>query len=315
MTELVTVESIEAATARIRPHIVRTPMVPSPGLSDRYGAEVHLKAELLQPTGSFKVRGGFNKALSLTEAERERGLIAFSAGNHAMSVAYVAGRIGVPVTVCMPAGAVRFKIDAVRDLGATVELVEGNLVEHVMRRQSELGATLVHPFDDPAIVAGHASVGLEIIEDLPDVDTVIVPVGGGGLISGAAAGIKLRKPGVRIIGVEPDGADVVSRSRAAGEPVPYPGPRSLADGLAAPVTGALNLAHIEAHVDEMVVIPESTIRPAWRDLLSVTKLAGEPAAAVGIAALDAGLVEVEPGETVCLIVSGGNADFELLAGG
>ncbi len=313
MTELVTIDLVEAAADRIRPHVVRTPLLASPSLSRRYGADVYAKAELFQPTGSFKVRGGFNKALSLTDAEKERGLIAFSAGNHAMSVAHVAGQIGVPATVCMPAAAVRFKVDAVRDLGATLELVEGNLVEHVMRRRDELGATLVHPFDDPAIVAGHASVGLEIVEDLPDVDTVIVPVGGGGLISGVAAGVKLHNPGVRIIGVEPDSADVVSRSRAAGEPVPHPGPRSLADGLAAPVTGAVNLAHIEAYVDEMVVIRESSIHPAWRDLLSATKLAGEPAAAVGIAALDAGLITVERGEKVCLIISGGNADFELLS--
>jgi threonine dehydratase len=289
-------------------------MIASSGLSALLGTKVFCKAELFQHTGSFKVRGGFNTALSLTEDERARGVIAFSAGNHAMSVAHVGVTLGVPVTVCMPAHAVQFKVDAVRAMGATLELVEGDLVAHVMRRRDELGATLIHPFDDPAIVAGHASAGVEIIEDLPEVDTVIVPVGSGGLISGVAAAIKLAKPNTRIIGVEPETADVIRRSRAAGGPVAHPGPKSLADGLAAPVTGQINLDHIDAYVDEMVVITEDSVRPAWRELLAHGKLAGEPAAACGIAAIRTGLISVDPDETVCLVICGGNADFDNLGG-
>jgi len=309
---LVSDESIRAARARITPHVVRTPMIESIGLSELLGAKVYCKAEMFQRTGSFKVRGAFNKALSLSESARHRGLITLSAGNHAMAVAHVGAHLGVPVTVCMPAGAVQFKVDAVRSMGATLELVDGNLVEHAMRRVEELGATLIHPFDHPAVIAGHASLGTEIIEDLPNVDTIIVPVGGGGLISGVAIGAKTLKPGVRIVGVEPDGADVVSQSRLAGQLVTQPRPKSLADGLTAPMTGQLLLDHIDALVDEVVVIAEESILPAWRELVSIGKFAGEPAAAAGIAAIRAGAVTLDPGETVCLVLSGGNADFAKL---
>ena len=229
-----------------------------------------------------------------------------------MAVAHVGMQLGIKVTVCMPAGAVQLKVDAVRAMGASAELVDGDLVAYTERRQHELGATLVHPFDDPAIVAGHAGLGAEIMEDLPDVDTVIVPVGGGGLISGTATALKRARPDVRVIGVEPDSADVVGRSRRAGQPTPLPGPKSLSDGLTAPVTGALNLAHIDAYVDELVTIAEESIRPAWRELLTIAKLAGEPAAAVGIAAIRAGLIKIDADEKVCLVISGGNADFSLL---
>jgi len=310
---LVSDESIRAARARITPHIIGTPMIESIGLSELLGASVHCKAEMFQRTGSFKVRGAFNKALSLSESARESGLITLSAGNHAMAVAHVGAHLGVPVTVCMPVGAVQFKIDAVRSMGATLELVDGDLLEHTMRRVEELGATLIHPFDDPAIIAGHASLGTEILEDLPDVDTVIVPVGGGGLISGVAAAVKTLNPSVRVVGVEPDGADVVSRSRDAGRPVGQPRPKSLADGLTAPMTGRLLLNHIDAFVDDVVVVAEASILPAWRDLVTIAKFAGEPAAAAGIAAIITGAVRLDPDETVCLVLSGGNADFAKLS--
>lgn len=308
---LIDATDIADAHARLAPHVTRTPTVWSPGLSEVLGAQIHCKLELLQPTGSFKVRGAFNSALSLTASERSAGLLAFSAGNHAMAVAHVGAHLGVRVTVCMPAGAVQFKIDAVRRLGADLELVEGDLVAHAMARRDELGATLVHPFDHPAIVAGTATAGVELIDDLPDVDTVLVPVGGGGLISGIATAVKLARPGVRVIGVEPETADVVSASLAAGRPLARPS-RSLADGLAAPIVGQINLDHISAHVDEMVTIPESSIAPAWRDLVEAGKLAGEPAAAATIAAIQTGRVTIADDETVCLVVSGGNAAFEQL---
>ena len=314
MTELVSDQAIADARQRIAPHVLRTPLLASPALGESLGCELHLKAELLQHTGSFKVRGVFNKALSLNDDEKAGGVIAFSAGNHAMAVAHVGMNLGIAVTVCMPAAAVQLKIDAVQAMGASVELVDGDLVAHAMRRQQELGATLIHPFDDPAIVAGHASLGAEIIEDLPGIDTVIVPVGGGGLISGTATVLKRARPDIRVIGVEPDSADVVGRSRRAGEPVPLPGPRSLADGLAAPVTGVLNLAHIDAYVDQIVTVPEAAIRPAWQELVTIGKLAAEPAAAAGIAAIRTGAVAVAPEERVCLVISGGNADFGLLSG-
>lgn len=305
---LVSDDAINAAVQAIAPHVLRTPLVPSYGLSESLGCRVFMKCELFQPTGSFKVRGVFNKAQSLTVEERERGLIAFSAGNHAMAVAYVGVGLGLPVTVCMPSGAVQFKVDAVRALGATLELVDGDLVGHAMARRDELGATLVHPFDDPAVVAGTATVGREIMDQLPDVDTVLVPTGGGGLISGVAAAVKRANPHVRVIGIEPDTADVITQSRAAGKPVPVAA-KSLADGLAAPVTGEINLAHIEAYVDEIVRLPESLIRPAWQQLVDESKLAAEPAATVPLAAINSGAITVAADERVCMIMSGGNADF------
>ena len=240
MNELVDDATIDDATARIAPHVMRSPLFRSAGLSDDVGVDVFVKAELFQPTGSFKLRGVFNKALTLSDDENERGLIAFSAGNHAMAVAHVGAGLGVPVTVCMPAGAVRFKVDAVKALGANLELVDGDLVAHAMRRQEQLNATLIHPFDDPAVIAGTATIGRELLADLPDVDIVIVPVGGGSLISGVAAAVKRHNRNAKVIGVEPDTADVVTRSLSAGHPVPHPGPKSLADGLNAPVTGKIN---------------------------------------------------------------------------
>lgn len=311
--KLVDLVTFSAARERIAPYVLATPLIRSVGLSDLLGAEVWCKPELFQPTGSYKVRGVFNAALSLSEAERQRGLIAFSAGNLAMAVASVGRDAGVGVTVCMPAGAVRFKVDAVRAMGANLELVEGNLVEHVTRRQAEIGATMIHPFETRELAEGYGSAGMEIVEALPDVDTVIVPVGGGGLIAGVAAAIKLMRPSVRIVGVEPADADVVRRSRVAGRPVPHPGPKSLADGLAAPVTSERLLALIDAYVDELVTVDEVAIASAWRDLLTVGKYAGEPSAAVGIAAIKTGVVTVRPDERVVLVISGGNADLSKLA--
>ncbi len=305
--------TIEAACARTAGYVLRTPLIASPGLSGLLGTQIWCKPELFQPTGSYKVRGVFNMALSLSEEEKQRGLISFSAGNLAMAVAFAGKGAGADVTVCMPAAAVQFKVDAVRAMGANLELVDGNLVEHVMRRQAELGATMIHPFESRQLADGYGVIGLEIIEDLPDVDTVLIPVGGGGLIGGVAAALKLLRPQVRVVGIEPEAADVVRRSRASGGPVAHPGPKSMADGLAAPVTSQRLLDLIDQYVDEMVVVSEAAIGTAWRDLVSVGKFAGEPSSAVGIAAIQTGAVTVRPDEKVCLLISGGNANFANLA--
>lgn len=309
---LISDDAIDQAQERVQPQVMVTPLIRSCGLSEALGTNVILKCELFQPTGSFKVRGVFNKALQLSDEERERGLIAFSAGNHAMAVAHVGTGLGLPVTVCMPAGAVQFKVDAVRAMGADLELVEGDLVGHAMARRDELGATLVHPFDDPAVVAGTATLGREIVAQDPHLDTVIVPVGGGGLISGVAAAVKRHNADIRVIGVEPDSSDVVRRSRAVGYAVAIDHPHTLADGLGAPVTGDINLAHVDAYVDEMVTVPEDDIRQAWQELLDLSKLAAEPAAAVSVAAIRNGAITVAPDEKVCMIMSGGNADLATL---
>lgn len=308
---LISDSDIDGATARIAPHVLRTPLVRSHGLSEAVGRDTYLKCELFQPTGSFKVRGVFNKAQDLPRDTRERGIIAFSAGNHAMAAAHVGVGLGLPVTVCMPAGAVQFKVDAVRSMGADLELVDGDLVAHVMARRDELGAELVHPFDDPAVVAGTATIGREIVADLPDVDVVLVPVGGGGLISGVATAIKRHNPNIRVIGIEPDSADVIRQSRKAGHPVTLDHPKTLADGLGAPITGEINLAHIDAYVDEMVTVPEAAIRPAWQRFLQTTKLAAEPSPAVCLAALELGVVPIPEGKKLAIVVSGGNADLSV----
>jgi threonine dehydratase len=305
---LVTDLAIDAATETIRGNVLHTPMFRSPGLSDLLSTEIHLKCELFQPTGSFKVRGVFNKLSTLSVREKQDGVIAFSAGNHAMAVAYAARQAGIEVTICMPATAVAFKIEAVRDLGAHLELVEGDLVARAMAIREERGLTLIHPFDDPAVVAGAATCGREIIMDLPNVSTVLVPIGGGGLISGVAVGIRRANPDCRIIGIEPSSADVVTRSLLAGHPTAFFGSKSIADGLTAPITGAVNLAHIRTFVDEIVTVDEEDIAAAFGLVVRQGKLAVEPAAGVTVAAVLSGAVSLQPNEPSCLIMCGGNTD-------
>ncbi|MDG2262406.1 MAG: pyridoxal-phosphate dependent enzyme [Actinomycetota bacterium] len=312
MTNLIGDSSIDAAAAAIAPHVQRTPTVRSVGLSETLEANITAKLELLQPTGSFKVRGAFNTVLAMSAEERSRGLISMSAGNHALAVAHVARHVGVPATVCMPATAVQFKIDAVRALGANLELVEGDLVARTNELRDELGASYVHPFDHAAVVAGTATIGREIMVDDPDTSVVIVPVGGGGLISGVATGVKSLAPHVRVIGVEPEAADVVSQSRDAGEPISLSGARSIADGLAAPITGQINLDHINTNVDELVRVSEDALHTAWGVVVRQGKFAAEPAAAAGVASVLAGTITLTATDKVCIVLSGGNADFSLL---
>jgi len=307
---LTSLADARTAAARIGDQVVRTQLVAAPALSDRLGTRVWLKRELDQPTGSFKVRGVFNAALAMSEEDRQRGLLAFSAGNHAAAVAHVGAILGVPVTVCMPATAVPRKIEATRALGAEVILVESDLVGTAERLRAERGLTLLHPFDDANVVAGHAGVGLEIAADRPEVGLVVVPVGGGGLISGVSAAVKQLLPSVRVVGVEPDGADVVSRSLAAGSPQVQAGPSSIADGLTAPITGDIPFAHIKSFVDTVVRVPDEAILAALGVLVRDEGVAAEPAAAAGLAALLSGALPVE--DDIVLVISGGNVAPELL---
>jgi threonine dehydratase len=310
---LTTLEQARAAADRVGDRVVRTPTTPARVLSDRFGATVFLKRELEQRTGSFKVRGSFNAALTMPASSLAAGLLAFSAGNHAMAVAHVGATLGVPVTVCMPAHAVVRKIDATRALGAEVVLVESDLVGTANRLAAERGLTLLHPFDDPAVVAGHAGVGLELVADVPNVDLVLVPVGGGGLISGVATAVKRLVPTARVIGVEPETSDVVSLSLAAGHPSTLAAPRSIADGLTAPITGDVPFAHIQSFVDSVVRVPDEAILAALGTLVREEGIPAEPAAAAGLAALETGLVPVPAGATVALVISGGNVAPDLLA--
>ena len=304
-----TLDDIRAAARQLEGRIHRTPMVTSSALDERFGAEFVLKAELFQKTGSFKVRGLLTKLLRLSAEERERGVITVSAGNAAGALAWAARNAGVPATVVMATTAVRAKVDAARGYGATVELVEGDLMAQYERIRDERKLTGVHPFDDEDVITGHAGLGLELLEDRPDIDTVLVPVGGGGLISGVATAVKLVKPEIRVIGIEPEQADVVSRSLAAGEPQKLPTARSIADGLAAPVCGTRNLPLIQQYVDDVVRVGEESLLEATRFVMSRTKLALEPAAAAPFAAMLQGL---RPHGVTAAVVSGGNLDVAKL---
>jgi threonine dehydratase len=305
-----TLDDIRQAARDLEGRIHRTPMLTSSALNERFGAELVLKAELFQKTGSFKVRGLLTKLLRLTAAERERGVVTVSAGNAAGALAWAARDAGVPATVVMAKTAVPAKVDAAGGYGAIVELVDGDLMAAYERIRDERGLTAVHPFDDEDVITGHASLGLELLADRPDLGAVLVPVGGGGLISGVATAVKLLKPDIRVIGFEPQQADVVSRSLEAGEPQRLPTARSIADGLAAPVCGTRNLPLIQQYVDEVVRVSEESLLEATRLVMSRTKLALEPAAAAPFAALLEGSVQLT-GVTAA-VISGGNLDVSKL---
>ncbi|HEY9337859.1 MAG TPA: threonine/serine dehydratase [Kribbella sp.] len=306
-----TLDAIRQAARDLDGRIHRTPMLTSSALNDHFAADLVLKAELFQKTGSFKVRGLLTKLLRLSAAERERGVVTVSAGNAAGALAWAARDAGVPATVVMTTTAVPAKVAAARGYGATVELVEGDLMAAYERIRDERGLTGVHPFDDEDVITGHGSLGLELLADRPDLAAVLVPVGGGGLISGVATAVKLLKPDIRVIGIEPEQADVVSRSLAAGEPQRLLTARSIADGLAAPVCGTRNLPLIQQYVDEVVRVGEEALLEATRLVMSRTKLALEPAAAAPFAALLEGNVQLT-GVTAA-VVSGGNLDVSKLA--
>jgi threonine dehydratase len=305
--DAVTLEDVRAARETIGGDLHRTPTFSSATL----GPRVFLKAELFQRTGSFKPRGVLNKLRSLSEEERARGLIGVSAGNHAQAVAYCARLEGLDALLVMWATASPAKIEATRGYGAEVDL-EAAGPETVFGRLEELhaqtGRTFIHPFDDPFVIAGQGTVGLEIADDVPDVDVVVVPVGGGGLIAGIATAL----PNARIVGVEPRGSNALSAALAAGEPVPVE-PRSIADGLNAPFAGRLPVQIASDRGTEIVLVDEGEIEAGMRFVYERAKLACEPAGAAGVAALLTGKVALQEGETVVAVVSGGNVSGETAA--
>jgi threonine dehydratase len=303
---------IQAAQARIADRVHRTPLLSSLTLSRRLGMPVLLKAENLQKTGSFKVRGATNAMRRLPADARARGVVTISAGNHAQAVAYAASAEAVRCVVVMPEGAVQAKVDATRAWGAEVVL-HGTpheafaLYETLQRDQ---GLVPVHPFDNPDVIAGQGTVGLEIAEEAPDASTVIVPIGGGGLISGIATALRgLRRP-VRVIGVEPEGSTAMHSALAAGHPVRIERLQSIADGLGAPAVSERTLAIAQRFVDDVVLVSDAEIIDAMRFLLERAKLLAEPAGAAGLAALLAGRAQAT-GKTV-VVLSGGNVDLARL---
>lgn len=311
---MIDMDQVCAARHHVSPRVHRTPVLSARRLGDRVGAQLFLKAETLQRTGSFKVRGVLNRLRHLTPGERRRGLVTVSAGNHAQAVAWAAAAEGLRATVVMPASAPQAKVDASRGYGADVVL-HGDVFD-AFRRMEELraaeGLTLVHPFEDPHIMAGQGTVALELWEDAGPLDVVIVPVGGGGLISGVATALRALHPAIRIIGVEPVGAPAVLRGLEAGRPVRLERVDTIADGLGAPATGDLVLEHVRALVDDVVLVDDGEISAALREILASCKLLVEPAGAAAVAALLAGRVQLAPGARAGAILTGGNIDLQRL---
>jgi len=299
-----------AARETIGGRVHRTPTFTSRTLGERIGARAFLKAELFQKTGSFKPRGMIAKIDSLSPEERARGIVTWSAGNAAQAAAFAAADAGIKCRVFMWRNANPAKIAATRAYGAQVDLeAEGPAEAHerLIAFAQETGSVFVHPFDDPVLQAGHGSLGLEVVEDVPDVDTIVVPIGGGGLISGVALAVDCR-----VLGVEPEGAPTLTRALAAGRSETIH-PTSIADGLNAPFTGEGTLAVCREHVDEIVLVSDEEIASAMRFLYSRAKLACEPAGAAATAALLTGKIPVEPGSNVVAVVSGGNSATKVAA--
>jgi threonine dehydratase len=294
-------DDVLAAAERIRGRVHRTPTFSSRTL----GEGTWLKAELFQKTGSFKARGVLNKLATLSPEEKERGVIGISAGNHAQALAWGAAAEGIDCLVVMYASASAAKVAATRGYGAAVDLEAADAVEAFERLDDQIrrtGRTLVHPFDDPLVIAGQGTLALELLEDAPDVETIVVPVGGGGLVSGIAAAA----PDRHVVAVEPALSTAVHDGLAAGRPVPVT-PTSIADGLSAPFAGENALAVLQAGDVESVLVSEEEIEAAFRFLYTRAKLACEPAAAVGVAAVLAGKVA---SQRVAVVVSGGNVATE-----
>lgn len=309
--DLTRLSDVESAAARIAGRVVRTPLLPAPWA----GAALHLKPESLQPTGAFKLRGATNAVSLLGQDARRGGVVTHSSGNHAQALAWAARDAGVAATIVMPEDAPALKVDGTRALGADVVLVPAadreKAAEEVAR---ERGATMVHPFDDPAVIAGQGTVGLEIAEDLPEVATVLVPVSGGGLISGVAAAVKRRCPAARVVGVEPELAADLAEGFAAGVRTRWSSDltgRTVADGLRVPGVGDLDWAHIVELVDDVLTVSEEAILDAVRALARGSRLVAEPSGAVATAAFLTHRERFAEGP-VAAVVSGGNIDADLL---
>ncbi|WP_441245553.1 threonine ammonia-lyase [Kitasatospora sp. McL0602] len=313
---LVGVDELRAAQRRIAGVVVRTPLLPCPWAATGTRA-LWLKPESLQPTGAFKLRGAYNRLAALSEAERARGVVAQSSGNHAQAVAYAAGLLGIKAVVVMPDTSPAMKVAATRGYGAEVILVAPDERDTLPAQlAAEQGYVWVPPYDDPYVIAGQGTVGLEIGEDAPDeLDTVLVPVSGGGLISGTAAALKLTCPGVRVIGVEPELAADAQESLRTGRRVSWPAAdtyRTIADGLRTTSVGELPFEHLLAYVDDIVTVSEQEIRETVALLARRGRLVAEPSGAVAAAAYFHRAEELE-GRVFAAVVSGGNLEPELLA--
>ncbi len=314
---MITLDDVRLAQRRVGGVALRTPLVPCPrGEEDR---ALFFKAENLQPTGAFKVRGAYNKISSLSPEERRRGVVAHSSGNHAQAVAYAARALGVRAVIVMPRGAPRVKADATAAFGAEILFVGDDSAERVRRAEeqaAEHGYVPVPPYDDETVIAGQGTVGLEILQDLPEVETVLVPVSGGGLISGISAAMKLSRPGVRVIGVEPELAADARESLKSGRLVEFPADRvgrTIADGLRVRKLGNAPFEHVQAFVDDIIAVSEDEILDAVRRMALRARLVAEPSGAVPFAAYLFHRDVLPATRLNVAVVSGGNVEPDLLA--
>ncbi|HEY8164093.1 MAG TPA: threonine/serine dehydratase [Gemmatimonadaceae bacterium] len=309
-------DAIRDAAQRTGSYLHRTPTLSSRTLGDRAGIRLDLKCESFQKTGSFKPRGALNIVLALSAEQRARGLVTVSAGNHAQAVAWAAKVVGVPCAVVMPADAPRSKMDAVRGYGATIVAHpdRATLFDRLREEEARTGARFVHPFDDPVGIAGAGTVGLEIVEQVPDVECVVVPIGGGGLMSGVACAVKALRPECRVVGVELEAGPGMTPALAAGKTVPVKRPSTLADGLTPPFVGEIAVEVAQQALDDLVLVTEEEIMEAMRELLVRAKLFVEGSGAAATAALLGGKVRVQGGGRVVSIISGGNADPDRVLG-
>ena len=308
---VLTIKDIKEASVRISKYVKHTPLIKAEKLDEILGCEVYLKPECLQKTGSFKIRGATNKIMSLSKVERDKGIIASSSGNHGLGVAFAANALGVEATLILPVNAPKAKIDGAIKLGANVILHGTDSIERYKKLyeiQDEKGYTLVHSYNDPQLIVGQGTIGYEIINDLQDADTVVVPLGGGGLLSGVALAVKEMNPNVRVIGVEPAAIPRYSESRQAGKPVEVPMADTIADGLMITKTGDYTYPLIQKYVDEIVTVEDEFIYKALNLILFQTHILVEPSSAIGIASLIAGKFKVSKNEKICFVLTGGNID-------
>ena len=311
----VSIKDIKKASVVLKGIAKHTPLLRAERMDEKLGFKVYLKPENLQLTGSFKIRGAFNKISNLTEAERSKGIIASSSGNHAQGVAYAANLAGVSATVVMPENAPQTKIDGTARYGAKVILHGYDSIERykeLYRLVDVHGYTVVHSFNDPHLIAGQGTVGLEIMEDLPNADVVVVPLGGGGILSGVAVAVKETNPNCRVIGVEPAAIPRFAASLAAGKPVEVPFKDTVADGLMLTKTGTYTWPIVRDYVDEVVTVSDESILAAMKLIMVEGRQVIEPSAAIGVAAALEHKIKASPDQKVVFVLTGGNIDYSKL---
>ncbi|QPQ37424.1 threonine ammonia-lyase [Lysinibacillus sp. JNUCC-52] len=310
---MLTVEKIQAAKIKLAPYIYQTPVVRLHGLDDLLNCNVSIKAENMQKTNSFKLRGALNKLLSMPLEQLQHGVVAASSGNHGKGVAFAAKLLNIPATIVLPETAPSIKVDGIRALGANVvqcKLAERHLITEAL--SLEHGYAIIHPYDDYDIMAGQGTVAIEILEQLPQVNAIVVPIGGGGLISGVATAIKALAPHVKIIGAEPAVVSRYSESIKSGERLLLKEQKSLADALLTLQPGERNFPIVQKIVDDIVRVDEASIESGMKTLLEAGKILAEPSSAIGIGAALQGHLPISKNDDVCFLISGGNVGLNQL---